>query len=203
MPVERRERVIAIGIGSTGNGRNLIINGRRQPSCGDTSRMNREVHVRFCEGLGVKFPGPTRPSLPSPAPVGNGSYRGISCRTRQLSTRAESDPSDGPAVSRKRFDRSVGFAVLHQCIRSLIRVCCARSHHGYQRACGLISGQASSGAIWVTRVRMRREEPVLHLVSSSRRPRQENGTMSSLSGCGGGAPFSSRDRDQTRVACIG
>ncbi len=22
--------------------------------------MNREVHVRFCEGLGVKFPGPTR-----------------------------------------------------------------------------------------------------------------------------------------------
>jgi len=25
------------------------------------SRMNREVHVRFCEGLGVKFPRPTRP----------------------------------------------------------------------------------------------------------------------------------------------
>jgi hypothetical protein len=23
--------------------------------------MNRKVHVRFCEGLGVKFPGPTRP----------------------------------------------------------------------------------------------------------------------------------------------
>src|SRR5207247_6178607 len=22
--------------------------------------MNREVHVRFCEGLGVQFPGPTR-----------------------------------------------------------------------------------------------------------------------------------------------
>ena len=22
--------------------------------------MNREVHVRICEGLGVKFPGPTR-----------------------------------------------------------------------------------------------------------------------------------------------
>src|SRR5215471_3320031 len=61
MPVERREQVIAIGIGSTGNGRNPTFNGRRQPSCGDTSRMNREVHVRFCEGLGVKFPGPTRP----------------------------------------------------------------------------------------------------------------------------------------------
>jgi hypothetical protein len=26
--------------------------------------MNREVHVRFCEGLGVKFPGPTRQNRP-------------------------------------------------------------------------------------------------------------------------------------------
>jgi hypothetical protein len=24
--------------------------------------MNREVHVRICERLGVQFPGPTRPS---------------------------------------------------------------------------------------------------------------------------------------------
>src|SRR5262249_17915886 len=46
--------------GSTGNGTSPAINGRRQPSCGGTSRMNREVHVRFCEGLGVKLPGPTR-----------------------------------------------------------------------------------------------------------------------------------------------
>src|SRR5262252_10766871 len=49
--------------GSTGNGTSPAINGRRQPSCGDTSRMNREVHVRFCEGLGVKLPGPARPTL--------------------------------------------------------------------------------------------------------------------------------------------
>jgi hypothetical protein len=27
---------------------------------GGTSRMNREVHVRICGGLGVKFPGSTR-----------------------------------------------------------------------------------------------------------------------------------------------
>ena len=47
-------------IRSTGNGRNLIINGRRQPSLGGTSRMMREYHVRICEGLGVKFPGSTR-----------------------------------------------------------------------------------------------------------------------------------------------
>src|SRR5918994_1775355 len=60
MPVERREQAIAIWIGSTGNGRNPMLNGRRQPSRGGTSRMTRECQVRFCEGLGVKFPGPTR-----------------------------------------------------------------------------------------------------------------------------------------------
>jgi len=30
-----------------------------------TSRVNREVYARFCEGLGVKFPGPTRPGQQS------------------------------------------------------------------------------------------------------------------------------------------
>src|ERR1700730_18328900 len=61
MPVERRGWVIAFEIGSTGNGRNSIFNGRRQPSRGGTSRMTRECQVRICERLGVKFPGPTRP----------------------------------------------------------------------------------------------------------------------------------------------
>jgi hypothetical protein len=37
-----------------------MFSGRRQPSRGGTSRMMREYHVRICEGLGVKFPGPTR-----------------------------------------------------------------------------------------------------------------------------------------------
>src|SRR6202011_909093 len=55
MPVERRERV-PIWLGSTGNGRNPMFNGRRQPSRGGTSRMTRECQVRFCERLGVKFP---------------------------------------------------------------------------------------------------------------------------------------------------
>ena len=59
--MERREWAIVFEIGSTGNGRNPVINGRRQPSRGGTSRMNREVQVRICERLGVKFPGPTRP----------------------------------------------------------------------------------------------------------------------------------------------
>jgi hypothetical protein len=36
--------------------------------------------------------------------------------------------------------------VLHQCIRPLIGAC-APGHHGYQRACELISGQASTGPL--------------------------------------------------------
>jgi hypothetical protein len=84
MPVERRERVIAIGTGSTGNGRNPTINGKRQPSCGDTSRMNREVHVRFCEGFGVEFPGPTRPDLPTWALQQVGSSPGYTGREALL-----------------------------------------------------------------------------------------------------------------------
>ena len=49
-----------------------------------------------------------------------------------------------PCVARG-FRRSGGFAVLHQCIRPLIGAVYAPGHHGYQRACVLISGQASSG----------------------------------------------------------
>jgi hypothetical protein len=72
MPVERRERVIAIWLGSTGDGRNPMFNGRRQPSRDGTSRMTRECQVRICERLGVKFPGPTRQILPFPAVAANG-----------------------------------------------------------------------------------------------------------------------------------
>src|SRR4029077_9907115 len=60
MPAERRERAIAICSGQLATGGTRCSNGRRQPSCDGMSRMNREVQVRFCEGLGVKFPGPTR-----------------------------------------------------------------------------------------------------------------------------------------------
>ncbi len=42
------------------SGDKVRISGRRQPSCDGMSRMMREYHVRICEGLGVKFPGPTR-----------------------------------------------------------------------------------------------------------------------------------------------
>jgi hypothetical protein len=58
---------------------------------------------------------------------------------------AESDPNvwSGRAVQEVWVDPAD--MVLHQCIRLLIGACVAPSHHGYQRACDLISGQASKG----------------------------------------------------------
>src|ERR1700691_130210 len=45
--------VIAVGLGQPViPGGAQRVSGRRQPSRGDTSRMNREVQVRICEGLG-------------------------------------------------------------------------------------------------------------------------------------------------------
>ena len=69
------------GVGSTGSGRNLIINGRRQPSHGGTSRMMREYHVRICEGLGVQLPGSTRH-----ARLGGASCRSSHVRNAPLAT---------------------------------------------------------------------------------------------------------------------
>src|SRR5262245_51143163 len=62
MGLERRGRVTRARIGGpTGNRRSsLVRSGRRQPSMSGTSRISREAYVRFCEGLEVKFLGPTR-----------------------------------------------------------------------------------------------------------------------------------------------
>src|SRR5258708_36217772 len=62
MPVEQREQVTRVEtVRVNGQPEELAgFGGRRQPSLGGTSRMNREVHVRICERLGVKFPGATR-----------------------------------------------------------------------------------------------------------------------------------------------
>lgn len=62
MPVERRGQAIRVMIAlvnwqqeepnGCGGGQRLLLNG--------TSRVNREIYARFCERLGVQFPGPTR-----------------------------------------------------------------------------------------------------------------------------------------------
>ena len=55
-----------------------MFNGRRQPSCGGTSRMMREYQVRICERLGVKFPGSTRPiQLARRIERSDGSFAGV------------------------------------------------------------------------------------------------------------------------------
>ena len=62
MPVERRGQVTRIGISRVNGQPEELegLDGRRQPSLGGTSRISREAYVRFCERLGVQFPGPTR-----------------------------------------------------------------------------------------------------------------------------------------------
>ncbi len=45
----------------------------------------------------------------------------------------------------QRISSICRIAVLHLCIRPLIGATCAPGHHGYQRACDLINGQASTG----------------------------------------------------------
>jgi len=57
MPVERRGLVTRVEIG--------LVNWQQEEPAdfdrkGGTSRISREAYVRFCEGLGVKLPGPTR-----------------------------------------------------------------------------------------------------------------------------------------------
>jgi hypothetical protein len=74
MALEQNVQVIAVELGSNGSyGRSPKI----QPKAVAlrTSRMNREVHVRFCEGLWVKFPGPTR-SWPARPPASRAAYLG-------------------------------------------------------------------------------------------------------------------------------
>ena len=65
MPVERREQAIHVMVrvvnwrqeepNGCGGGRQLLLNG--------TSRVTGDGHARICEGLGVKFPGATRPKV--------------------------------------------------------------------------------------------------------------------------------------------
>jgi len=59
MPVERRGQVTDVGSQPTGKQEELQFS-TEGGSLRGTSRMTRECQVRICEGLGVKFPGPTR-----------------------------------------------------------------------------------------------------------------------------------------------
>src|SRR5271169_2185455 len=65
-------------------------------------------------------------------------------RTKRARTDAI-DPNVWSGRALQGSSSSCLIAVLHQCIRPLLGACCTPGHHGYQRACVLISGQASTG----------------------------------------------------------
>jgi len=91
-------------------------------------------------------------------------------RTRPARRSDAFDPNVWSGRAVQEVSSTLADAVLHQCIRLPIGAC-APSHHGYQRACDLISGQASDGPLG-SPVFACAGKTVLHLVSSSRRPRR-------------------------------
>jgi hypothetical protein len=54
------------------------------------SRVNREVHARFCESLGVKFPGATRPPGTFQA-VARGGFVGLCVKRYKRSEQSSED----------------------------------------------------------------------------------------------------------------
>ena len=74
---------------------------------------------------------------------------------------------------------------MHQCIRPLLGAHCAPDHHGYQRACDLISGQASTGPLGPPVFGCAGKTDFSIVVSSSRRPRRVDYIIdgSSFHGC--------------------
>ncbi len=63
--MERRGQVTRVltNYGQLETGGTEWLERKVQPSLSGTSRVTGDSHARFCEGLGVKFPGPTRPDL--------------------------------------------------------------------------------------------------------------------------------------------
>ncbi len=80
-------------------GGTLLFSGRRQPSRDGMSRMMREYHVRICEGLRVKFPGPTRQKSPyamrrEVSPSGNNGLAGLVSKWSVVPLITDRQPGD-------------------------------------------------------------------------------------------------------------
>jgi hypothetical protein len=93
-------------------------------------------HSRSCLAVASVTPEPALVTMSAPAEPGVRALKSESrfdpiCMVRSCGARGFVDPGD---------------AVLHQCIRPVIGAY-APGHHGYQRACDLISGQASNGLL--------------------------------------------------------
>ena len=71
--MERRGQVTRVltNYGQLETGGTEWLERKVKPSRSDTSRVTGDSQARFCEGLGVKFPGPTRPGV---EPTGLGTH---------------------------------------------------------------------------------------------------------------------------------
>ena len=63
--MERRGQVTRVltNYGQLETGGTEWLERKVKPSLSGTSRVTGDSQARFCEGLGVKFPGPTRPEM--------------------------------------------------------------------------------------------------------------------------------------------
>jgi hypothetical protein len=113
--------------------------------------MNREIHVRICERLGVKFPGPTRQLLPSATLIASRLYAWCSrssCSATCRPPRVSAEPSQITKVLRTVANVRVPYvshknAFRHWSSRSLPGACIRPGggegvHQG--RHCGRNSG---------------------------------------------------------------
>ena len=101
----------------------------------DRSRMNREIHVRICEGLRGKFPRPTRLADFMPDP-----YTSIRLSVI-LVMQMRHDKHD--------FFRSVLVEQAYQVLRFL---CCTPFHQNYQEPSSafiLLLGRSASASIYI------------------------------------------------------
>jgi hypothetical protein len=157
-----------------------MINGRRQPSRGVTSRISREAYVRFCEGLGVKFPGPTRHSRHSRHPGVSGSPQERTFRQSRVYEQARKG-----VYSQIRFLE----AQLSQCPLAQKAECCVaancaspikktRSHGTIAKRAGLAKRPRSAKGLPFSSSRVgRKGRCVTHSITSSARARNDSGIV--------------------------
>jgi hypothetical protein len=94
--------------------------GGRQPSLDGTSRVNREVYARFCERLGVQFPGPTRRRSAMVVPTATG------LESQGFTVRDHNDPGlqgrdESNICNRGRLGAGIQFELSHGLRRSLFQ----------------------------------------------------------------------------------
>src|SRR5215468_5035468 len=107
MPVEQGDRPFTPrSVWSTGNGRNCsVVAERASALLNGKSRVSREAQARFREGLGVQFPGATRPSAEAPLARCSFLVAGLLLRWRPVL-----EERDGGGAFQDRVDQETAVA---------------------------------------------------------------------------------------------